>query len=138
MRANLEIDEHEFRSRKEILLAEKTRLKALLGDTDKRIDTWLEIAERGFNFAEKAPVAFRKASEKKQIETKREIFSALGYNYTLLDGKLTISLDYLLVPIRKAADVIRDLPSGLEPTKNQGVAKDFGEIYSQNPSLLRD
>ena len=137
MRANLEIDEHEFRGRKETLLAEKARLKALLGDTDKRIDTWLEIAERGFNFAEKAPLAFSKASEKKLIEVKREIFSALGWNYTLLDGKLTISLDNLLVPIRKAADIIRDLPSGLEPPENQGDAKDIEEIYSQNPCLLQ-
>ena len=136
MRANLEIDEHEFRSRKETLLAEKARLKSLLGDTDKRIDTWLEIAERGFNFAEKAPLAFSKASEKKLIEVKREIFSALGWNYTLFDGKLTISLDNLLVPIENVAEEARDISERLELEKQKGITTDIGEIYSKNPRML--
>ncbi len=138
MRANLEIDEHEFRSRKETLLAEKARLKGLLGDTDKRIDTWLEIAERGFNFAEKAPLAFTKASEKKLVEAKREIFSALGYNYTLTDGKLTISLDNLLLPIESVAEKARDISERLELEKQKGNTMDIGEIYSKNPRMLRD
>jgi DNA invertase Pin-like site-specific DNA recombinase len=137
MRAGSEIDEHEFRSRKETLLAEKARLKALLGDTDKRIDTWLEIAERGFNFAEKAPVAFRKASEKKQLQVKREIFSALGYNYTLTGGKLTISLDNLLFPIESVAEEARTISARLELEKQQGNTMDIGEIYSKNPRMLR-
>ena len=136
MRANLEIDEHEFRGRKETLLAEKARLKALLGDTDKRIDTWLEIAERGFNFAEKAPLAFTKASEKKLIEAKREIFSTLGYNYTLTDGKLTISLDNLLLPIENVAEEARDISERLELEKQKGNTTDIGEIYSKNPRML--
>lgn len=138
MRANDEIDEEEFRSRKQSLLVEKERLWAFLKDTDTRVENWLEIAERGFNFAEKAPLAFAKATERNDLAAKKEIFGALGSDYTLKDGKLTISLDNLLFPIRKAADIIRDLPSGLEPPKNVGVAKDFGEIYSQNPCLLRD
>ena len=136
MRASDEIDEHEFRSRKETLLAEKSRLTALLGDTDKRVENWLEIAERGFNFAEKAPIAFTKAIKIKNLEARREIFSALGSNYTLKDGKLTISLDDLLFPIQKASEAVRGISSRLEPEKNGGVAADLGELYSQNPVLL--
>ena len=138
MRANLEIDEHEFMGRKETLLAEKKRLQGLLHDTDKRIENWLDVAERGFNFAEKAPFAFTKAKKDKNLTAKKEIFSALGYNYILKDGILTISLDEMLFPIQKAADVIRDLSLGLEPPENQGNTKDIGEIYSKNPCLLRD
>ena len=54
MRANSEITEDEFKSKKETILAEKERLQELLKDTDKRVENWLEIAERGLNFAEKA------------------------------------------------------------------------------------
>jgi len=45
-------------------------------------------------------------------------------------------LDNLLFPIQKIADAIRDIPSPLEPTENDGDARDFGELYSQNPLVL--
>lgn len=138
MRANGEIDEDEFRGRKSSLLTEKKRLEEYLHDTEKRVENWLEIAERGFNFAEKAATVFAQASEKGDLERKKAIFGALGSDYVLKDGKLSISLDNLLFPIRKAADEIRELPSGLELVKKKGVAKDLGEIYSKNPCLLGD
>ncbi|MFA6349125.1 MAG: hypothetical protein WCX06_03000, partial [Candidatus Paceibacterota bacterium] len=138
MRANSEIDEQEFRSRKETLLAEKERTQALLQDTDKRVENWLEVAERGFNFAEKAPAVFAKAVKNEDFATCKELFTALGSDYTLIDGKLSISLDNLLFPIQKIADAIRDIPSPLEPTENDGDARDFGELYSQNPLVLGD
>ncbi|MHB8660771.1 MAG: hypothetical protein ACYC75_02435 [Minisyncoccota bacterium] len=136
MRANGEIDEQEFRSRKTTLLAEKERIQALLQDTDKRVENWLEVAERGFSFAEKAPTVFAKAAEDKDFATCKELFTALGSDYTLKDGKLSISLDNLLFPIQKIADAIRDFPSELEPRENGGDARDFGELYSQNPLVL--
>lgn len=138
MRANGEIDGEEFKSRKATALAEKERAQALLQDTDKRVENWLEVAERGFVFAEKAPVVFAKAVENEDFETCKEIFSALGSDYTLLDGKLTIPLDNLLFPIRKIADAIRDFPSTLEPQENDENKKDLGELYSQNPTVLPD
>jgi len=138
MRAGLEIDEHEFRARKEILLAEKARLWSFLKDTDKRVENWLEIAERGFNFAEQAPFAFSKASKEKKLAVKKEIFSALGSNYILTAGKLTISLDDLLFPIEKMAEEARTLSARLELENQQGNTKDIGEIYSKSPSLLAD
>ncbi|KND49239.1 MAG: site-specific DNA recombinase [Parcubacteria bacterium C7867-008] len=138
MRSNSEIDEHEFRSRKEVLLAEKDRLWSFLKDTDKRVENWLEIAERGFNFAEKAPIVFSKANTDKNLGVKKEIFSALGSDYKLTNGKLSISLDNLLFPIRNMAEEARAVSARLEPENQLGNTKDIGEIYSKNPSLLRD
>ncbi len=138
MRAGGEIDEQEFRSRKATALAEKERAQALLQDTDKRVENWLEVAERGFNSAEKAPAVFVKAAEKEDFETCKEIFAALGSNYTLTNGELKVSLDDLLFPIQKIADAIRDLPSPLELEKNEGDAMDFGQLCAQSPTLLRD
>ncbi len=138
MRAGLEIDEHEFRSRKEILLAEKARLWEFIKDSDKRVENWLEIAERGFNFAEKAPIAFSKADKTKNLQAKKEIFSALGSNYTLKDGKLSISLDDLLFPISNMAEEARSVSARLELENQQGNTRDIGELYSKNPVMLRD
>lgn len=138
MRANSEIDEHEFRSRKEKLLEEKDRLWSYLKDTDKRVENWLEIAERGFNFAEKSVATFGKAQQKKLLAVKKEIFSALGSDYTLKDGKLTISLDNLLFPIRNSAEEVRRITAMLELPNGVGDTRDLSETYSQNPTLLRD
>ena len=138
MRAGGEIDEQEFRSRKATALAEKERAQGLLQDTDKRVENWLEVAERGFNFAEKAPAVFAKAAKEEDFETCKEIFAALGSNYTLTNGELKVSLDDLLFPIQKIADAIRDLPSALEPRENNGDARDFEQLYAESPRLLPD
>ena len=50
MRAGNEINEEEYRRKKAVLTAEKSRVYALLEGTDKRVDNWLEVAERGFNY----------------------------------------------------------------------------------------
>lgn len=136
MRANGEIDEKQFREKKDELVAERRRLEEYLNDTGKRVENWLEVAERGFNFAEKAAAVFANAQEKNNLAVKKEIFSALGSDYMLKDGKLRISLDNLLFPIRNAADEVRSTIAGLEPPESVGVSKDMGEIYSQNPRLL--
>ncbi len=138
MRANEEIDEEEFRNRKTQLLKEKEKFNQLLKDTDQRVNNWLEIAERGFNFAERAVSAFTKAKKENNLDLKKEIFSGLGSDYTLKDGKLSILLDDLLLPIQKASSELQKFSNRLEPRENVGVAKNFGENYSEIPQMLRD
>lgn len=138
MRANGEIDEEQFRGKKAELLEQKGRFQELLQDTDKRVENWLEIAERGFNFAEKAATVFAKAREKNDLVVKKEVFGALGSNYTLTDGKLSISWDNLLFPIQSVASEVRDTSSRLELQKKPANAKRLGELYSKNPRMLPD
>ena len=85
MRMNNELTEDEFKKRKESLLREKDKMSELLRDTDKRVENWLEIAERGFNFAEKAAAIFADAKVDKNIEARKEIFISLGSNLLLKD-----------------------------------------------------
>ena len=132
MRANGEIDENEFKNKKTALLAEKARLQEFLKDTDKRVDNWLEIAERGFNFAEKARSAFETGG----IEVKKEIFAALGSDFLLKDRKLSISMDNLLFPIQTAAKEARAISARLEPRKKPIDKKKIGQIYARNPVML--
>ena len=38
-------------------------LSALLADTDSKVASWLEVVERGFDFAEKAATLFKLAKD---------------------------------------------------------------------------
>ena len=134
MRANGEITEDEFKSKKEALLIEKGRLQEFLKDTDKRVENWLEIAERGFNFAEKAREVF---ATTKDIEVKKEIFIALGSDFILKDKKLSITLDNLLFPIQKAAQIVRTASGGLEPLNNPSPTPRFACSTYESRRLLR-
>ena len=136
MRANGEIDEEEFKGRKAAALEEKKRCASLLDDTDKRVENWLDVAERGFNYAEKAVKAFEIARKTKDLTLKKEIFTALGSNYTLKDGKLTVTLDNLLLPIKNAANEVRDIRARLELPKDGALTTNFGDSYSKSSTLL--
>jgi site-specific DNA recombinase len=138
MRANGELDEDEFRSRKQTLLEEKARYQELLKDTDKRVENWLEVAERGFNFAEKARAAFEIARRTNDLELKKEIFSSLGSNYTFKDGKLSISLDDLLMPIKTASEEARRISKMLEPKKKPVLSRRKGDFYTRSAVMLPD
>lgn len=138
MRANGEIDEGEFRNRKARLLSEKDHFQSLLIDTDKRVDHWLDVAERGFDFAEKAATIFAQACEKNDIAVKKEIFMALGSNYVLKDRKLTISVDNLLFPILKGAENLRDAFPRLEPEEHRLNAGSTDASDPHSRSMLGD
>ena len=133
MRANGELTEDEFKSRKQTLLTEKDRLQALLKDTDKRVENWLEIAERGFNFAEKAAAIFTEAKQNGDFGVRKEIFAALGSDLKLKGRKLSIDWDNLLFPIQTMAKEVRAIHARLEPVENIANTKDLSEIYSKNP-----
>ena len=136
MRANGEITESEFKTKKTTLLSEKERFQELLKDTDKRVENWLEIAERGFNFAEKAATIFAEAKKNNNSEAKKEIFAALGSDLILKDKKLNVSLDNLLFPIQTAANEARKIAARLEPTKKPMDKKKIGQIYARSPVML--
>ncbi len=132
MRANREITEEEFRARKTSLLAEKGKFQELLKDTDRRIDNWLEIAERGFNYAERAFTAFNRGG----VEVRKEIFAALGSDFILKDQKVSIDLDNLLFPIQNASKEIKAMAERLEPLKRVGNTNEIERLYDENPVLL--
>ncbi len=70
------------------LLKEKNQLEAELNATGRKIEEWLELSERTFNFVRYASIWFAKGD----ADTKRAIFSCLGSNLTVKDQKLSIQL----------------------------------------------
>ncbi len=138
MRANGELTEDEFKGRKQGLLIEKAKFQELLKDTDSRVENWLEVAERGFNFAEKASAIFEDVKGEINLETKKDIFATLGSNLILKDKILSIYWDELLFPMKEMNIKINEIKEGLEPVNEQATQRDFGDLYSQSPRLLGD
>jgi len=58
------------------------------------------------------------------------------HRHILKDKKLSIQWDDLLFPIKSMTKEVREIKEWLEPTKKSMDARQMGEIYSQNPSLL--
>jgi len=80
------LSDEEFKQQKTEILKEKTRLEEILNDTGQRIERWLELSERTFNFARYARYWFAHGTS----ERKRQIFTALGSNPILKDKQLII------------------------------------------------
>lgn len=119
MRANNEITEEQFKERKEIAIKEKDKYQELLKETDKRVSNWLEIAERGFNFAERAYNIFMQDSKDPEVlEKRKEILASLGSNLSIKDKKLSIYLDDLLFPIKNMSEKLKAEKPRLEPLKS--------------------
>jgi hypothetical protein len=68
------------------LLKNKSRLEELLRDTGHRVEQWLNLSEKAFNFACTARKTFAEGDAK----TKKEILITIGSNLTLEGKKLSI------------------------------------------------
>lgn len=82
------LSDEEFKIQKSKLLKEKAHLEEMLNDTGQRVEKWLELSEKTFNFACYARYWFAHGSP----EQKRQIFTALGSNLILENKILTIKL----------------------------------------------
>ncbi len=127
MRASGEISEEEFARKKSKITQDKNKLQELLNDTDGRVDTWLEAAEKIISFAEDARQTFNGPS----IQTKRTILSALGSNLLLKDKKLHIDVDSALLPMKLLACPVNSKLGRLEPvvtTINKGRTQSSDQV----------
>ncbi len=92
------IDDETFIRERDELKSKITKLTNNLRDTEDRAGKWLELTEKTFNFACYA----RKEFILGDLRKKREIFSALGCNFSIKDRKLYITPNEWFVPIEKA------------------------------------
>lgn len=107
------IDEHEFKKKKLELQKQMQSLKSDREQVEHRAAHWQELTEKTFKFSRYASYHFAHRDLRKQ----KEIFSALGQNFLLKDGKLTIELNEWLVPIQQDYKVLEKEYLKLEPTE---------------------
>ena len=100
----------------------------MINYANKRIETWLDRAEKMLNFAETAKVRF----ELGDLNKKHEILAALGSNLVLLNQKLVVSLAKPIELMQEIAPEVQDLHNRLEPTQVLDSQQDCDTLYSQN------
>lgn len=91
-------DDEAFIKERDELKAKIAKLKTNLRETESRAEKWLELTEKTFNFACYARKQFITGG----LDKKREIFSALGQNFSLKDKEIHITPNEWFVPIEKA------------------------------------
>ena len=131
MRAGEEISAKEFSERKEPLTKESARLEELMRDNEQDNSQWLIKAEKLFNFAETAHLAFKDGD----LATKRNILGNLGQNLILKDRSLVVDLKPPLQLVRTVAKRVSEIRTRLEPNNNQELHKVWSEIYSKDTKL---
>lgn len=102
------LSDEEYARRRTELLKSKVSLEELLRDAGHRVEQWLNLSERTFEFARTARDRFAKGDS----NTKKQILYTIGSNLILKDKKLSIEA-------RKPFFIIE---SSLPPTHSQNEA----------------
>ncbi|MCM8775762.1 MAG: zinc ribbon domain-containing protein [Candidatus Omnitrophica bacterium] len=128
MRLNEEISPEEYTTKKDDLLKEKQKYEELIGDTQKRVETWLDRADKAFIFAQTAPQRFNAGT----LEDKRYVLSCLGSNLVLSGRKLRFQVDDCLALFEQVASDVQSLHNRLEPAQLADSITDWEALYAQN------
>ncbi|HOW43498.1 MAG TPA: hypothetical protein PLF03_07510 [Candidatus Omnitrophota bacterium] len=128
MRLNEEIGSEEYAKKKDELIREKQKFEELIGDTQKRVETWLDRADKAFIFAQTAQERFNTGS----LDDKRYVLSCLGSNLVLSGRKLRFQFDDCLALFEQVAPDIQSLHNRLEPTQAVDSVTDWEALYAQN------
>lgn len=133
LRLREEITPEELRDMRTSIHARKTHFKSVLDDTDKRIDDWIDAAERCLDFAEKARATFETGTP----ETRTHILAALGSNFLLKDKILSI---HWAIPFSNISGMSKEahaIAEMFEPGKNPITAEQLEDKYSKSSTMLR-
>ncbi len=107
------IDDEAFLKNSEELKTKITKLKSSLRETESRAEKWIELTEKTFNFACYARKEFILGG----LDKKREIFSAIGWNFSIKDQEVVIKSNEWFVPIEKAYPALESEYKRLELDK---------------------
>lgn len=120
MRYRSLIDDTEFTEERERLKQEEADLKKEIGHTEERMRRWYGLTEQTFRFAASARTAF----EKGDYKTKQQIFSTIGSNRRLIDGKLLFDANKWLIPIQNDYPAIEKKYKEVRTEKAAGLHRD--------------
>lgn len=123
----------EFKEQKAEILAERKEIEKGMNTVKEKLDQTLELSERTFIFCTYALHHFNTGD----LQKKKEIFSTIGSNLTLLDKKLSIERLHPYMLIENELKDQRALFAPLEPEK-RGYKKEKETIFIASlPSWLR-
>lgn len=104
------IDDDTFVKERDVLKDRIIKLREEIKQTESRSDRWAELTENAFYFA----LTARERFDKGDLQTKREILNALGSNFSIKDGKLSIKAKEWLIPIQEQYPALEEEYNRLE------------------------
>ncbi|GHT40579.1 hypothetical protein AGMMS49921_02210 [Endomicrobiia bacterium] len=107
------ITDEEYTKERSVLIKQIENLHQQLNEIDDRINNWLELTEKTFDFAQNARNAFINGG----VETKKLILLAIGSDFVIDSGKLEITPNEWLEPIEKGYKELETEYFRLEPEK---------------------
>ncbi len=126
------LSEEEYAHQRVELLKEKAGLEELLNDAGHRVEQWLTLSEKTFDFACTAREKFAKGGP----ITKKEILMAVGSNLILKDKNLSIEprIPFFILENSLSADETE--PGAIEP-ENTGLSPRQKDANSPSCPSLR-
>lgn len=107
------LSDEEFKKQKEGLAVERDRYKALQEESERNADSSLEQVIRIFDFAQNALKHFD--SPDADVNTKREILTTIGSNWSLFRGLVKQEAKLPYFKIQEGVAAHRELTARLEP-----------------------
>jgi hypothetical protein len=101
-------------------LKEKAQIEELTRNARHRVEQWLDLSEKTFEFACTARTRFAEGNAK----TKKEILLTIGSNLTLKDNRLSIQA-------KKPFFILEKSPSGYESLNQTIEPEDLGSQQGQ-------
>lgn len=125
MRTRNMIDDEEYLKNKLDLKKEMGNLQLAVKTTEVRADKLIELTEKTFDFATYALIKWKNGD----TQTKKDLVMALGQNFTLKDGKLTLEMHEWFVPIKEKKETGEIQKNTSEPTLTQKKPSDSSESF---------
>lgn len=129
------LSDDDFETQMRGLKHKKSELEDKKTRAGERVNNWLELSVKTFNFACYARAHFEEA---KTIAEKKEILATIGSNFILENQKLRLTVPKPFVAIKEAKKISDQLVAGLEPSEKIDLSTQISSIFANNPSLLRD
>jgi len=128
LRLSGEISPEEFSRHKEKILQEKHKYEELMNDSNNRIETWLDRAEKMLNFAETAKNKFELGT----LDDKRDVLAGLGSNLSLFNQLLGVTVSQPIELMEEVAPEVQELHKRFEPAYLIEKQKTYEDLYAEN------
>lgn len=129
------LSDEDFEKQMRELKKKKVELEGKKQGVGERVNQWLELSTKTFNFACYARVHFENA---KTLQEKKEILATIGSNFILQDKILRLSVPKPFIVIKKAKETTDKIIAKFEPSEKIVLSSQLMQLYAKNPALLRD
>jgi len=128
------LSDEAFEKQMKELQDEKKDLEEKKKRLGERVNQWLELSTKTFDFACYARYHFE---HPKNLIEKKEILATIGSNFILKDKILGISVQKPYLALKTAKVETDKIIARFEPSENADNEAQLMDLYSQNPTLWR-